>query len=416
MSAQGDATLKDICDPTVTARVSQRHVFFVPGYDPMGARRYRELYRAHSSQQAEISGYEMDMTGRPGRAAHAWDIVASIEGARVHTQYEVLSWGDIVRDSMKANIAQTYLLMLKTLWLYLSTGALLQLFRLRPIAMIAALYPVFMLSLQALIAIVLAFVAFMLLQPYSLSLGVCAGFAAFASTLVICKRMDGRLFAYYLLHDYAFSAKLKGRIPPELKQQLAVFEARIKEALLSDPDEVLIVGHSSGAQLAVVLVANILRANPQETNPDTRLSLLTLGQVIPMISFLPEAQELRRDLNMLSKDDRFVWVDVSAPGDGGSFALCDPVHVSGVAPREREKLWPKVLSAKFSLTLSPETLRRTKWRFLRRHVQYLCSFDQPQEYDYFRITAGPYTLEDRFAWRGATKSRIETVLSPHRDF
>lgn len=408
--------MKDICDQSVTARVSKRHVFFVPGYDPGGARRYRELYRTHSIQQAEISGYRIAMTGQPGRAAHAWDIDATIEGARVQTRYEVLSWGDIVRNSMKANIAQTYLLLLKTLWLYLSSGALLQLFRLRPIAMIAALYPVFMLSFQALIAGALGLTALVLLQPISVFLGTCAALAAFIATLITCKRMDGPLFAYYLLHDYAFSAKLKGRIPPELKQQLAVFESKIAVALRSDADEILIVGHSSGAQLAVTLSANILRAKQQNTNPNAQLSLLTLGQVIPMISFLPKAQELRRDLNMLSKDERIVWLDVSAPGDGGSFALCDPVHVTGVAPPEPEKLWPKVLSAKFSLTLSSETLRRTKWRFFRRHVQYLCTFDHPQEYDYFRITAGPYTLEDRFAWRGATKSRIETVLSPHRNF
>ncbi len=399
----------------MTARVSKRHVFFVPGYDPIGARRYRELYRTHSVQQAEISGYEISMTGKPGRAAYSWEIDATIEGAQVQTHYEVLSWGDIVRDSMTANIAQTYLLMLKTLWLYLSSGALLQLFRLRPIAMIAALYPVFMLTLQASTAFALGLAAFMLFQPVSALVSSIVAAATFIGALIVFKRMDGPLFAYYLMHDYAFSAKLKGRIPPELKTQLGTFQTRISDALNSDADEVLIVGHSSGAHLAVTIVADILRAQSRAKTP-AQLSLLTLGQVIPMISFLPNAQELRGDLNMLSKDSRIVWVDVSAPGDGGSFALSDPVHVTGVAPPEPEKLWPKVLSAKFTLTLSPETLRRTKWRFFRRHVQYLCTFDQPQEYDYFRITAGPYTLEDRFAWRGATKSRIETALSLYRDF
>lgn len=407
--------MKDICEQSVTARVSKRHVFFVPGYDPIGARRYRELYRTHSVQQAEISGYEISMTGKPGRAAYSWEIDATIEGAQVQTHYEVLSWGDIVRDSMTANIAQTYLLMLKTLWLYLSSGALLQLFRLRPIAMIAALYPVFMLTLQASTAFALGLAAFMLFQPVSALVSSIVAAATFIGALIVFKRMDGPLFAYYLMHDYAFSAKLKGRIPPELKTQLGTFQTRISDALNSDADEVLIVGHSSGAHLAVTIVADILRAQSRAKTP-AQLSLLTLGQVIPMISFLPNAQELRGDLNMLSKDSRIVWVDVSAPGDGGSFALSDPVHVTGVAPPEPEKLWPKVLSAKFTLTLSPETLRRTKWRFFRRHVQYLCTFDQPQEYDYFRITAGPYTLEDRFAWRGATKSRIETALSLYRDF
>jgi len=397
-------------------RVSKRSVFFLPGYDPVGPRRYRELYRTHSSKQAEISGYDINMTARPGRDAYAWDIDAFIEDAHVKTRYEVLNWGGIVRRSMRANILQTYLLLVKTLWLYLSSGALLQLFRLRPVAMIAALYPVLMLSFQAMLALALGALVFLLLQVIGTIPSILAGMGAFVSILVLCKRMDGPLYAYYLLHDYAFSAKQNGKTPDELDVQLDAFVDRILTGLESDADEVLIVGHSSGAHLAVSLTAKVLKKLDSLKAQSAKISLLTLGQVIPMISFLPAAQDLRRDLNMLSKHDRLVWIDVSAPGDGGSYALCDPVCVTGVAPPEPEKRWPKVLSAKFSLTLTAQTLRETKWRFFRRHIQYLCAFDMPQEYDYFRITAGPLTLNDRFSWRGATQSRIETALSPYRDF
>ena len=37
--------------------VAKRAVFYIPGYDPIHPRRYRELYRTKSAVQAEISGY-----------------------------------------------------------------------------------------------------------------------------------------------------------------------------------------------------------------------------------------------------------------------------------------------------------------------------------------------------------------------
>jgi hypothetical protein len=41
----------------------------------------------------------------------------------------------------------------------------------------------------------------------------------------------------------------------------------------------------------------------------------------------------------------------------------------------------------------------------------MCAFDQPRDYDYFQITAGPLTLAERFHNRPASKSRIETPVN-----
>jgi hypothetical protein len=134
--------------------------------------------------------------------------------------------------------------------------------------------------------------------------------------------------------------------------------------------------------------------------------LLSLGQVVPMVSFLPGAEDLRRDLAFLSARPDLTWVDVSAPGDGCAYALCDPVAVSGMATAA--KRWPLVVSAAFTQTLSPETRRSLRWRFFRLHFQYLCAFDRPGDYDYFRITAGPMSLAARYRGRAPSQSRIES--------
>jgi hypothetical protein len=200
-------------------------------------------------------------------------------------------------------------------------------------------------------------------------------------------------------------------LPEGLAERQAVFAARVEAALSGGFDEVLVVGHSSGADIAVGVLARIERSRRlAQTRP--AVGLLTLGQAIPMVSFLPGAHGLRADLACLSISDSLTWIDVSAPGDGCCFALCDPVAVSGVAMTRSR--WPRVLSAAFSNTLSPERLARLRHRYFRLHFQYLCAFDRPGVYDYFAITAGPVTLAERFGNRPSSANRIATVQSPHR--
>ncbi|MBC7476604.1 MAG: hypothetical protein H7317_00740, partial [Pseudorhodobacter sp.] len=219
-----------------------------------------------------------------------------------------------------------------------------------------------------------------------------------------------RLYAYYLMHDYAYTARSLGANPPELEARMTEFRAIIAAALTGDADEVLVVGHSSGAHLAVSILADLIRAGLPDRRP--ALGFLSLGQVVPMISFLPRARRLRGDLHYLAARSEVTWVDVTAPGDGCAFALCDPVAVTGVSPLG--KLWPLVVSAAFTQTLSPERWKALRWRFFRLHFQYLCAFDRPRDYDYFKITAGPLTLAERYRNRAPSKSRIETAQSGYR--
>ena len=60
----------------------RRRVFYIPGFDPYPARRYRELYRSESSLQAGISGYDVQMRARIGATGYAWNISAQFGDAR----------------------------------------------------------------------------------------------------------------------------------------------------------------------------------------------------------------------------------------------------------------------------------------------------------------------------------------------
>ncbi|MBQ2261047.1 MAG: hypothetical protein II336_06750 [Loktanella sp.] len=414
-------------------RVTRRRVFHIPGYDPFHPRRYRELYRSESAAQAQISGYNIAVqAGVVGNGFH-WSVDSETAGQAVQARIDVLVWSDIVRDSMAQSILATYRQLFMTAWIYISTGTLRRLMWLRKGPVIAALYPVAMLLGQLVIALQLGWALGRLAEwalnsavtGIGLGGGVIAagiGWLAWLIKLGILgivavyllrwfKAQDNKLFAYYLMHDYAFSAQYRGATPPELTERLAEFADQIAAALQDDnEDEVLIVGHSSGAHLAVMVIANLIRDGRVPAD-GPKLAFLSLGQVAPMVSFLPEARQLRADLAFLATQEALTWVDVTAPGDGCCFALCDPVAVTGVTPPGKH--WPLVISAAFTQSLSAARWKALRWRFFRLHFQYLCAFDQPKDYDYFQITAGPLTLADRFRDRPPSKSRIDVPASKY---
>ncbi len=393
----------------------RRKVFYVPGYDPFPPRRYRELYRTEGAVQAAIIGYALRLASKPRQAgAYGWMVKADMGRPSV-AEFEVLVWSDLVRQSMTDGIASTYWLLARTAWTYIASGALWRLVRLRKGPMIAALYPVVLLLGQGLVALGLGGLVLWLSArlPWELEWPLAA--AVLWAALVGFRAIDRKFYVYYLMHDYAFTASEGGAYPARLEARLAQFRARVRAALDSGVEEVLVVGHSSGVHLAVSMLADLIRKGVPPDGP--ALGFLSLGQVVPMASFLPGAVRLRGDLAYLSTRTDLTWVDVTAPGDGCSFALCDPVAVSGVAPVGQ--LWPLVISAAFTRTLSPERWKALRWKFFRLHFQYLCAFDNlpglRSDYDYFRITAGPMTLAQRFRQRKSSSSRISAALSPHRD-
>lgn len=395
--------------------VKTRRVFYIPGYDPIHPRRYRELYRKEGGDQAAISGYDITLTPGATKPHYGWKVDADIGGEKVHADVAVLVWSDIVRDSMDASIPGTYLQLMRTAWTYIASGALRRLMRLRKGPVIAALYPVGMLFAQLLIALTLWYGVFAIGQHLAggigAILGAVGGMIAFVAVLRWFKAKDGKFFAYYLMHDYAYSAASRGANPAPLEARMKTFQDAIAAALSQDVDEVLVVGHSSGAHLGVSILSDLIRdGHVPQGGP--ALSFLSLGQVVPMVSFLPNAHRLRADLQFLSASKELTWIDVTAPGDGCAFALCDPVSVSGVAPDN--KRWPLVFSARFTQSLSPARWAELRWKFFRLHFQYLCAFDRPLDYDYFQITAGPLTLAARYADRPPSKSRIDHAVSKYR--
>src|SRR5690606_19507335 len=104
---------------------------------------------------------------------------------RVEAEIEVLVWSDVVAASMGRSIAATYGQLARTAWIYIASGALAAMMRLRRGPVLAALYPVAVLLGQALLALAAAAALGWLaarLLPWWLGLGLAA--AAFTAMLI----------------------------------------------------------------------------------------------------------------------------------------------------------------------------------------------------------------------------------------
>ena len=142
------------------ARVTRRHVLYIPGFDPVPPRAYRERYRREAARQASLSGYVVEHGEPPEGVRFGWHVDAVVEGEEVAVDLEVLYWADIVRARMSGGVAATYWGLLRTAWVYVGSGALWRLMRLRKGPVIAALYPVVVLLGQAVLAVLVAVAGF----------------------------------------------------------------------------------------------------------------------------------------------------------------------------------------------------------------------------------------------------------------
>ena len=112
-------------------RPFRRRVLYIPGFDPIPPRRYRELYKREGAEQARISGYRLEFGSRRDRKGFGWGVSGNFDGTRTEAEIEVLVWADIVQGSMGQSIPATYGQLVRTAWAYIGSGALMRLMQLR---------------------------------------------------------------------------------------------------------------------------------------------------------------------------------------------------------------------------------------------------------------------------------------------
>jgi hypothetical protein len=383
--------------------VRRRCVFYVSGFDPKGAAHYHGLYREQAALQAAAGGLQVEVGARkrlPNGDA-SWSVQATEDGVRVDTLYQFLRWDDIVRENWPRKRHQLWSAVLVTSLFNLRHGSLWRMFRMSWPMAVALFIPFAAVCGLLLGGPLLAMLAAWLSAHATGSwLAAVPAVAAVAFLLVLLeRRLDARFNMYWLMRSYAFIRRQVLGRTPELEARLDAQAAQVAERLReAQADEVLVVGHSSGANNAVQVVARALRlmgGTAQGARPV--LSLLTLGQCLPVTGAIPQATVFRQELAELGQARGLHWIDFSAPPDASCFPLCDPMATLDVPGPSPLPDHPKLLSPRFAEMFDAAGYRSLKKDKFRMHFQYLMASERAVDYDYFRITAGARTLGQRFA-------------------
>lgn len=384
-------------------RVRKRRVFYVSGFDPRGAAAYHRMFRDEAQLHAVQRGVAIDVGSRtreePLRSI--WQVERSGSGGQISTTFEFLHWDDIARRHWHTGLASLYTLAFKTYWHWLvASDFLLRVLRLSKWNFVTGIAPAVVLFVLPLFALLAGWAGHALGQglfPRPGWIATAAGAAGFLAAIGAGWWLERFFSLAWLLRTYGFVLDyVLGRVP-ELDERIARFGERLAAYLrAADDDEILIVGHSVGANVAVSLLARMLTADPLLLAHTRPLGLLTLGGSIPMQGLQTQAAAFRDELAQLAANDRLAWVDVSASQDVASFALLNPVTASGVAAGDGAAGRPLVISGAFRERLSPATYDRASWDVFRMHFQYLMAGDIAWDNDYLSITTDGLAFGERF--------------------
>lgn len=377
----------DIANTTVRLR----KVYFISGFDPRGAAYYHRLYKEEAKKQSVLNCIDIEVGARRKIASHQyqWAIKSVINQQCVNTEYSYLGWDDIVREHWETNGAKLIGQTAKGYWRFTACGALGRIRKLYRGPFYSGIYPILFLFIAILISLIFGGLLADLLIATSFPFLVVG--AVCLASMFACYYLAWKIADYigvlWLLRTNLFVYFWGESTPNKLSERVEIFAKKIVNEQIKSPyDEIILIGHSVGSIVAVSVLARALALSAEKLN----LSLVTLGQCIPVLSLIPSAASFRQDLKTLALQPNIPWLDVVARADPLCFAEVNPISVSGIDSPSVQ--WPKQQIMRPFKMFSPQQYNRIKRNKLRLHFQYLMSSEYQTDYDFFLLTAGSVRL------------------------
>ena len=386
--------------------VKHRKVFFVSGYDPKGPGWYHGMFSREAKRQSALSDMNIEVGERRNidKEQSVWTVRAKEDGIAVTSEYVFLRWDDIVRASWTRGTLTMLGVVFGNLYNYLRNGVLWRLLGTSWNTLNAAFYPTAFVLLTIIAGLIIGAGVASFVAEGIIATGLSVAIAI-AFTAMVLPILDRKFVIYWMSRIFAFNLKQGTKSVPGLQDRSTAFAKIIVEAVNSEKyDEVLVVGHSTGAQLAVSVLANALAIDPNLTDKKTTVSFMTLGGSIAMLAWPRQAGWFCDQLESVANHNGLNWIDLSATQDGASFTLFDPVEGSGLRHANRDDKKPKLLSIKMFQLFSNSRFKKVRFDWNKIHFQYLCAGELLGEYDYFAIVAGCKTMTERFAHRETTRN------------
>src|SRR5712692_390818 len=371
--------------------VRRRHVYHVAGYDPIGAAWYRVFKRelVTFARTWNVSSAVSDPTARSEASNLQWNVTTRAPNWQVETVYEPLLWDDIVladfARSMTKRLAESSFAFLDIVM----TGAAFRYLEANWQYALFFLFPFFLLLAFAVVAVAIAhWVASSMALAYISHVALIVALSVAIFTVFL--HWPGRRWRVQQgLDDWIFSWDYVYGRRPDIEARLQRF-AETLVARARDPavDEIVVVGHSMGATLAVETVRRAFALDPDLGRHGPAVCLLTVGSTIPKFTLHPAGERFRRHAAQIVAEPSIAWAEYHARSDAISFYKFDPVNLSRFYgdPRRGKPLMRRVW-------LQQMLTRRTYWRyrlrFMRLHYQFVMANERRSTYDYFMMVCGP---------------------------
>ena len=370
-------------------KVNKREVFYLSGYDPRGARYYYNLYKKESRLQSKVNGLNLKFSSRKRKDKHvqSWEIEATIQEFKTVTNYHFLEWDDIIRLEWKKSISSLILDLIFYVKVYLLSGAFRKYSKKFRYQMVSLFYPVVYIGLMLVCSLLSGWFLFEWLDvKYSLWISISFSLVLIASIIYMLLYIADKMALFWILRILTFSSKYVYDENPFLNQRMDYFSQVIIKSLnklkSNEVDEILFVAHSIGTILMIPILSKVLK----EIHPTVNISVLTLGECIPLVSGLPKSTSFKKDMKYIAEQSNVYLLDYASIIDGVCCPSLNYFNDSGVDISCKENFnFESPRFHKLFLDDNYKQIRRNKYL---THFLYLMSSDIEGNYDFFKITAG----------------------------
>lgn len=361
----------------------KRHVYHLGGFDPMtpdaSYRRFeREMARFEPTWSVQAGTGPLHVADDEA----VWTTTVSGPDWQVTSVHHLIRWDDVI-DAARARpqwrrVPEGFLALLDFVW----NGALWGYLRRSHRYAGFFLYPLLLLLGMAASSI---YGGILVTRLTGFS---AAGFLAAPLLFgLLIMTLGQRLYLDHLLDDWIFAARIVRRDDPALALRLRRIADSITARQAAEPDaEILIVGHSLGAVLAIDLVDRLTAPG----SGSGLVRLMTIGSSILKIGYHRGALNLRARLRRIGASERVFWVEYQALNDVMNFYKREPLTELGLPGNG-----PLIRTVRFSRMLDPEAYARIKRNLFRLHCQFISGNTKRDTFDYYMLLCGPFTLEDQ---------------------
>lgn len=388
--------MPNACHPVeeAPAIIRRRRVFLFGGYEHVPAatqyrRLVRELARAAAtwSMRADAGPPSISRDG----AVHAWTIQSGGPNWEVATDFRYCAWDDLIAADFARPDWKAVPLGIAALLDIFVTGTAFRYFRRNWRYGLFYAYPLVIVALAAAFAWIAAGIPGEFGAPLPWFARLPLALAAF---WLVLRWPGDRLLVRYMLNDWTFAAGVARGWRTDYRDRIRVFAEEIAEGLADEgADEVVIVGHSLGAVLAVESLAGAMALRPGLVAAAPPLSLLTVGSSLLKVGLHPSARDLRAAVRAVLDEHRIAWLDCTALVDILNFYRADPDRALGLHVGRS----PVLRTVKMRAMLGEASYARFKRNFLRLHRQFVMGNEQRYHYDFFMACCGPMPMAGRIA-------------------